>query len=104
MRNKVLSGIGNGLGLGLGLGIALGASAVVGGGLRPVAKGAVKGGLWAKEHFSLLAAEAREQAEDIYVEAVMERAADQARLNGESVILAGSNGHTKAQTAAPRQR
>lgn len=69
------------------MGIALGVSAVVGGGMRPVAKGAVKGALWAKERFTVAAAEARERAEDIYHEARSERDADAALRNGESMHL-----------------
>lgn len=87
MREKVLSGLGSGLGWGIGMGIALGVSSVVGGGLRPVAKGAVKGGLWAKEQLTVLTAEARERAEDIYHEARSERDAEQALLSGDTVTL-----------------
>ena len=85
MKNAILSGLGGGLGWGIGMGIAIGVSSLAGGGLRPVVKGALKGGLWAKERATVLAAEARERAEDLYYEARSERDAEQALLNGETV-------------------
>ncbi len=100
MRDRVVSGLGNGLGLGLGMGIALGVSTVIGGGLRPLAKGAIKGSLWAKDHLTLLSAEARERAEDVYHEARSERAADRALLDGEGVTLVRSPRATSREDAA----
>ena len=87
MRGRVLRGIGSGLGWGLGMGIALGISTVIGGGMRPVAKGAVKGALWARDQLTVVTAEVRERAEDIYHEALSERAADQALRNGDTATL-----------------
>src|SRR5579884_4098339 len=87
MRERIVAGIGSGLGWGIGMRIAIGATTLIGGGMRPVAKGAVKGGLWARDQMSVLVAEARERAEDIYHEARTERAQEQALLNGGTISL-----------------
>ena len=98
MRERVLRGIGSGLGWGLGMGIALGVSTIIGGGMRPVAKGAVKGALWTRDQFSVVSAEVRERAEDIYHEAMSERAADQALRNGDTVTLVHPASRSQAAT------
>lgn len=95
MKNRILSGVGNGIGWGIGMGLAVAVTAGISGGLRPVAKGAVKGGLWAKDHLTVLVAEARERAEDIVYEARSERAAEQALLDGAGTSL----GETEAVSA-----
>lgn len=89
MKSAILIGVGNGLGWGLGVGIAVGVAGLMSGGMRPMAKGAVKGGLWARDRATVLLAEARERAEDLYYEAREERAAEQALLDGETVSLVG---------------
>ncbi|MBV9100366.1 MAG: hypothetical protein JOZ46_12535 [Candidatus Dormibacteraeota bacterium] len=92
MRTKLLNTVGSGLGWGLGMGIALGITTVAGGGARPMAKAAVKGGLWAKDRLTVLIAEGRERAEDIYYEARAERDAEQALLDGTAVSVVAANG------------
>lgn len=103
MKNKIRSAVGSGLGWGAGMGIALGLTSLAGGGMRPVAKGAVKGGLWAKDRLTIMVAEARERAEDIYFEARSEHEARETLLDGEVVVPAASNG-SAAQPTATAQR
>ena len=62
-----------GAGWGVGIGLAIGAVAVVGRGVRPVVKEALKAGMAAGERVQEWTAEAREQFDDIVAEAKSER-------------------------------
>ena len=66
-----------GAGWGLGIGAAVGALSIVGGGLRPVAKQAIKLGMAAGDRLQEWTAEMREQMDDLVAEASSERAAEQ---------------------------
>jgi hypothetical protein len=76
-----------GLGWGVGLGLALGATGRLGGSLRPVVRGAVKGAIVVGESARHAAAETREKAEDVYHEALVELAAE--RTAREDLELSG---------------
>lgn len=81
-----------GLGWGVGLGLALGVTGRLGGSLRPVAKGAVKGALVLGEAARHTIAETREQAEDLYHEARVELdaervARDDVEVPGRPLVL-----------------
>lgn len=73
MLSRIVRGMGSGVGVGLGLGLALAAAVGVGNDLRPVIKGAVKGGVALSDLATVLAARTRENAEDVYHEARAER-------------------------------
>lgn len=62
-----------GAGWGIGVGVAIGAVSVVGRGLRPVVKEALKAGMAAGDRLQGWTAEAREQFDDIVAEAKAER-------------------------------
>ena len=68
-----------GAGWGLGIGAAVGALSIVGGGLRPVAKQAIKFGMAAGDRIQEWTAEMREQMDDLVAEASSERSAEQNR-------------------------
>jgi len=57
----------------LGLGLALGVGVAIGRGLRPVAKGAIRGYLAVADRVKEATAEAGESLQDIYAEAKAER-------------------------------
>jgi hypothetical protein len=84
---KIARAAAAGLGWGVGVGLALGMTGRLGGSLRPVAKGAVKGAIVLTEAARHNAAETREKAEDIYHEALVELAAERAAR--ESVEMEG---------------
>lgn len=74
--NKLASGIGAGVGVGLGVGAALAAATALHGDMRPLLRGAVKGGIAVGDAGQRLAVHLREGAEDIYHEARQERAVE----------------------------
>ena len=79
MNEKVAIGVAAGLAWGVATGLALGATGALGNrGMRPLVKGAMKGGLAIAEGATLLAAEAREVALDLYHEARFERVTEKA--------------------------
>lgn len=57
----------------LGIGVALGAGVLIGRGMRPVAKGAIKGYLSMTDRLKEYTAEAGESLQDLYHEAKAER-------------------------------
>jgi Protein of unknown function (DUF5132) len=73
MFDEVLEAVGGTAGRVVGLGLALGAGVLIGRGMRPVAKGAIRGVLAASERVREYAAEAGESLEDLYHEAKSER-------------------------------
>jgi hypothetical protein len=81
MFDDLLEAVGGTAGRAVGLGLALGAGVLIGRGMRPVAKGAIRGFMAATERVREYAAEAGESLEDLYHEAKAER--DQA--NGQHV-------------------
>jgi hypothetical protein len=73
VAGQFVKAAGAGLGWGVGMGLALGATGRLGGGLRPLARSAIRAGLAVSERVSAAAAEAWEQAQDLYHEALDER-------------------------------
>ncbi len=73
MLDDLLDTIGGTPGRILGIGLALGAGVLIGRGMRPVAKGAVKGYMSLADRMKEYTAEARESLEDLYHEAKAER-------------------------------
>jgi hypothetical protein len=64
---------------GVGFGLALSAVQAVGGGMRPVAKGAVRGALGVGDWMRNVTAESRETLQDVYHEARAEVNAERAQ-------------------------
>jgi hypothetical protein len=80
---RLVNGLGSGVGVGIGIGVAFGAVTVVrGGDARPILRGAVKGVAATMEFVGRKAAEAREEAEDLYHEAQAERLAERLAREG----------------------
>ncbi len=73
MLDDLLDSVGGTPGRLLGIGLALGAGVLIGRGMRPVAKGAIRGYISLADRFKEYTAEARESLEDIYHEARAER-------------------------------
>ncbi|HEV7467366.1 MAG TPA: hypothetical protein VGP96_13780 [Candidatus Dormibacteraeota bacterium] len=73
MARQFAKAVGAGLGWGIGMGLTLGATGALGGGLRPLVKSAIRAGLAVSERVAATGAEAWEQAQDLYHEAVEER-------------------------------
>jgi len=73
MLDDLLDTIGGTPGRIVGIGLALGAGILIGRGIRPVAKGAIKGYLSLAERVKELGAEAGESLQDLYHEAKAER-------------------------------
>jgi hypothetical protein len=65
--------VGAGLGWGIGMDLTLGAPGALGGGLRPLAKSAIRAALAVSERVTATGAEVWEQAQDLYHEAREER-------------------------------
>jgi hypothetical protein len=92
MNEKVARAVGAGLGWGLGTGLAVGVTGALGGrGLRPLLKGAIKGGLAVAERATSIAAETGEVVQDLYHEARVERSAEKAaRAQTRRAAMAGA--------------
>ncbi len=73
MFDDLLEAVGGTAGRVVGLGLALGAGVLIGRGMRPVAKGAIRGFMAASDRVREYAAEAGESLEDLYHEAKSER-------------------------------
>jgi hypothetical protein len=73
MLDDLLSTVGGTPGRILGVGLALGVGIVIGRGMRPVAKNAIKGYMTVSERLREYAAEAGEGLQDLYHEAKAER-------------------------------
>jgi hypothetical protein len=73
MLEDLLDTIGGTPGRIVGIGLALGVGVLVGRGLRPVAKGAIKGSMSLADRVKEYTAEARESLQDLYHEAKAER-------------------------------
>ena len=73
MFDDVLDAVGGTAGRIAGLGLALGAGVLIGRGMRPVAKTAIRSFLAASDRVREYAAEAGESLEDLYHEAKSER-------------------------------
>jgi hypothetical protein len=78
MLDDLFDAVGGTPGRILGLGLALGAGVVLGRGLRPVAKGAIRGYLSVQERLREVTAEAGESLQDLYAETKAERGAESA--------------------------
>ncbi len=76
MLDDLLESVGGFPGRVLGIGLALGAGILIGRGMRPVAKGAIKGYLSVADRVREFGAEAGESLEDLYHEARAERSED----------------------------
>jgi hypothetical protein len=75
---EFLDAVTGGVVWGLGFGVALSAVQAVGGGVRPVAKGAVRGALGIGDWVRSVTAESRETLQDVYHEARAEVEAERA--------------------------
>jgi hypothetical protein len=73
MLDDLLETVGGTPGRILGIGLALGVGVLIGRGMRPVAKGAMKGYMSLADRMKEYTAEARESLEDLYHEAKAER-------------------------------
>ena len=73
MLDDVLDVFGGTPGRLVGLGLALGLGVVLGRGMRPVAKGAMKGFMSLSDRMKEMTAEANESLQDLYAEAKAER-------------------------------
>ncbi len=73
MFDDLFEAVGGSAGRIVGLGLALGAGVLIGRGMRPVAKTAIRGFLAASDRVREYAAEAGESLEDLYHEAKSER-------------------------------
>jgi hypothetical protein len=73
VAGQFAKGVGAGIGWGIGMGLTLGATGTLAGGLRPIAKSAIRAGLAISERLTATGAEAWEQAQDLYHEVVEER-------------------------------
>lgn len=73
MFDDLFDAVGGTAGRVVGLGLALGAGVLIGRGMRPVAKTAIRGFLAASDRVREYAAEAGESLEDLYHEAKAER-------------------------------
>lgn len=73
MFDDLLETVGGTPGRVLGLGLALGAGVMIGRGMRPVAKTAIRGALSVTDRIREYAAEAGESLQDLYHEAKAER-------------------------------
>ena len=73
MAGQFGKSVGAGIGWGIGMGLTLGATGALAGGLRPIAKSAIRAGLAVSERISATGAEAWEQAQDLYHEVLEER-------------------------------
>ncbi len=73
MLDDLLDTIGGTPGRLLGIGLALGAGVLIGRGMRPVAKGAIRGYLSIADRLKEYSAEAGESLQDLYHEAKAER-------------------------------
>lgn len=102
MAQRVRSVFAGGLGWGVGMGLALGVTGALGGGFRPLAKGAMKAGLAAYDRGTALAAEASELAEDLYHEALEERALEQAARAG-GTTAGNGDGRSREVLLVPRE-
>jgi hypothetical protein len=71
--DELFDAVGGTAGRVVGLGLALGAGMLIGRGMRPVAKTAIRGFLAASDRVREYAAEAGESLEDLYHEAKSER-------------------------------
>lgn len=80
MLDDLLDSFGGTPGRIVGIGLALGAGILIGRGMRPVAKGAIKGYLSLADRMREVGAEAGESLQDLYHEAKAER--DQAAEGG----------------------
>jgi hypothetical protein len=82
MFDEVLDAIGGTPARVVGLGLALGLGVVLGRGLRPVAKQAVRGYMKVSDRVREVTAEASESLQDIYAEAKAERDQEGATAEG----------------------
>ncbi len=73
MLDDLLDTIGGTPGRILGIGLALGAGVLIGRGMRPVAKGAIRGYMSVADRLKAYTAEAGESLQDLYHEAKSER-------------------------------
>ncbi|HEX6492270.1 MAG TPA: hypothetical protein VF112_02095 [Candidatus Dormibacteraeota bacterium] len=73
MAGQLTKAVGAGIGWGIGMGLTLGAAGALAGGLRPIAKSAIRAGLAVSERVTATGAEAWEQAQDLYHEVLEER-------------------------------
>ena len=73
MFDDLLEAVGGTTGRVVGLALALGAGVLIGRGMRPVAKGAIRGFMAASDRVREAAATAGESLEDLYHEAKAER-------------------------------
>lgn len=73
MFDELLDTVGGAPGRLLGLGLALGAGVLIGRGMRPVAKNAIKGYMTVADRVKEYTAETRENLSDLYHEAKVER-------------------------------
>jgi hypothetical protein len=71
--DELLDAVGGTAGRVIGLGVALGAGVLIGRGMRPVSKTAIRGVLSASDRVRAYAAEAGESLEDLYHEAKAEK-------------------------------
>ncbi len=85
---RIARSVGTGVGLGVGLGMVAGVVALMNvGGFRPIARGAVKGAIAARELALGVAAELKETGEDIYHEARAEREVERAARESHEAAL-----------------
>jgi hypothetical protein len=93
VAGQLTKAFGTGIGWGIGMGLTLGATGALAGGLRPIAKSAIRAGLAVSERLTTTGAEAWEQAQDLYHEVLEERSSSRGARP-----TAGANGTPRTAT------